>query len=129
MIAWVLLIIMIVLAVEYCIRLSCFLKWVQELLATYGKIFRVIRSKASDHWKEKLVPAYTFRTMRYLCLLLIWFIGLAIILIAPVMVIDSIGVIEGEVSIQQEMLSYPILIGSIPISVLYFLVRKRLKRG
>lgn len=126
MIEWITLIIIIVFAIEYCIRLSNFINWLKELLTIYRKIFKVINSRASDHWKEKLVPAYTIKTFRYLFLISFWFIGLGLVVMVPVWIVDLLKL--SQISIFEQMMSYPILLGSIPISILYYILRKNFQK-
>ena len=54
-----------ILSVEVFIRLN-FLSCLDSILKVTKKVTYVIpQSKISDHWKEKVIPAYALRIMKY----------------------------------------------------------------
>lgn len=49
-----------IISIELFIRFQVFSN-ITELLTIYRKLFHIIaKSKSSSHWKEKIVPAYSF---------------------------------------------------------------------
>jgi ABC-type uncharacterized transport system permease subunit len=54
-----------ILSVEVFIRLN-FLSYLDSILKVTKKVTYVIqKSNISDHWKEKVIPAYALRMMKY----------------------------------------------------------------
>ena len=54
-----------ILSVEVFIRLN-FLSYLDSILKVIKKVtFIILKSNISDHWKEKIIPAYAFRIMKY----------------------------------------------------------------
>ena len=78
-----LLLLVCILSVEVFIRLY-FLSYFDSILKVTKKVIHVIpRNNISDHWKEKVVPAYALRIMKYsLQILLILLLILSLFLIA-----------------------------------------------
>ena len=60
-----LLLLICILSVEVVIRLN-FLSHLDSILKVTKRVTYVIpQDKISDHWKEKVIPAYAFRIMKY----------------------------------------------------------------
>ena len=94
-----------ILSVEVFIRLN-FLSYLDSILKVTKRVTYVIpKSNISDHWKEKVVPAYALRIMKYsLQILLILLLILSLFLIADFFFNDFltftfswIGIIESMV--------------------------------
>lgn len=79
----ILLLLVCILSVEVFIRFN-FLSLLDSILKATKKVTYVIsQDKISDHWKEKVVPAYALRMMKYsLQILLILLLILSLFLIA-----------------------------------------------
>ena len=101
----ILLLLVCILSVEVFIR-SNFLSCLDTILEVTKKVIYVIPQKnISDHWKEKVVPAYALRIMKYsLQMLLVLLLILSLFLIAHFLVSDFltltlslIGIIESTV--------------------------------
>lgn len=93
------------LSVELFIRLN-FLSYLDSILKVTQRVAYVIpKNKISDHWKEKVIPAYAFRIMKYsLQILLILFLIMSLFFIADFFINDFlaftfslIGIIESMV--------------------------------
>ena len=100
-----LLLIVCILSVEVFIRLN-FLSYLDSILKVTRKVTYVIpQNNISDHWKEKVVPAYALRMMKYsLQILLILLLILSLFLIADfffndflALTLSLIGVLESIV--------------------------------
>jgi len=100
-----LLLIVCILSVEVFIRLN-FLSYLDSILKVTRKVTYVIpQNNISDHWKEKVVPAYALRMMKYsLQILLILLLILSLFLIADfffndflALTLSLIGIIESIV--------------------------------
>ena len=60
-----LLLLVCILSVEVFIRLN-FLSYLDSILKVTKRVFYVIpNNNISDHWKEKIIPAYALRIMKY----------------------------------------------------------------
>ena len=60
-----------ILSVEVFIRLN-FLSHLDSILKVTKRVTYVIpKNNISDHWKEKVIPAYAFRIMKYSLLILL----------------------------------------------------------
>ncbi len=67
----ILLLLVCILSVEVFIRLN-FLSYLDSILKVTKRVTYVIpKSNISDHWKEKVIPAYALRIMRYSLLILL----------------------------------------------------------
>jgi len=100
-----LLLLVCILSVEVFIRLN-FLSYLDSILKVTKRVTYVIpKSNISDHWKEKVIPAYALRIMKYsLQILLILLLILSLFLIADFFFNDFlaftfslIGIIESMV--------------------------------
>jgi len=100
-----LLLIVCILSVEVFIRLN-FLSYLDSILKVTRKVTYVIpQNNISDHWKEKVVPAYALRMMKYsLQILLILLLILSLFLIADfffndflALTLSLIGIVESLV--------------------------------
>ena len=94
-----------ILSVEVFIRLN-FLSYLESILKVTKKVTFVIpKSNISDHWKEKVIPAYALRIMKYsLQILLILLLIISLFFIADYFFNDFlaftfslIGIIESMV--------------------------------
>lgn len=100
-----LLLLVCIVSVEVFIRLN-FLSLLDSMLKVTKKVTYVIsQDKISDHWKEKVVPAYALRIMKYsLQILLILLLILSLFLIADfflndflALTLSLIGIVESLV--------------------------------
>lgn len=100
-----LLLLVCILSVEVFIRLN-FLSHLDSILKLTKKVTYVIpQTNISDHWKEKVIPAYALRIMKYsLQILLIPLLILSLFLIADFFfnnfleyTLSLIGIIESMV--------------------------------
>ena len=100
-----LLLLVCILSVEVFIRLN-FLSHLNSILKVTKRVTYVIpKSNISDHWKEKVIPAYALRIMKYsLQILLILLLILSLFLIADfffydflALTLSLIGIIESIV--------------------------------
>ncbi len=100
-----LLLLVCILSVEVFIRFN-FLLILDSILKVTKKVTYVIsQDKISDHWKEKVVPAYALRMMKYsLQILLILLLILSLFLIADfffndflALTLSLIGIVESLV--------------------------------
>ena len=100
-----LLLLVCIVSVEVFIRLN-FLSLLDSILKVTRKVIHVIpEDSISDHWKEKVIPAYALRIMKYsLQILLILFLILFFFFIADFFLNDFlrftlalIGIIESMV--------------------------------
>ena len=94
-----------ILSVEVFIRLN-FLSYLDSILKVTKKVTFVIpKSNISDHWKEKVIPAYALRIMKYsLQILLILFLIISLFFIVDflfndflVFTFSFLGIIESMV--------------------------------
>ena len=94
-----------ILSVEVFIRLN-FLSYLDSILKVTKRVAYIIpKSNISDNWKEKVIPAYALRIMKYsLQILLILLIIISLFLIADfffndflVFTFSWIGIIESMV--------------------------------
>ena len=101
----ILLLLVCILSVEVFIRFN-FLSLLDSMLKVTKKVTYVIsQDKISDHWKEKVVPAYALRMMKYsLQILLILLLILSLFLIADFFInnflaltLSLIGIVESLV--------------------------------
>lgn len=100
-----LLLLVCILSVEIFIRLN-FLFLLDSILKETNKVMHIIpQNKISDHWKERVIPTYALRIMKYsLQILLILFLILSLFLIADsflndflALTLSLIGIIESIV--------------------------------
>lgn len=100
-----LLLLVCILSVEVFIRLN-FLSHLDSILKVTKRVTHVIpKSNISDHWKEKVIPAYALRIMKYsLQILLILLLLISLFFIADYFFNDFlaftfslIGIIESMV--------------------------------
>ncbi len=100
-----LLLLVCILSVEFFIRLN-FLLHLDSILKVIKRVTYVIpKSNISDHWKEKVIPAYALRIMKYsLQILLILLLILSLFFIADYFFNDflaftfsCVGIIESMV--------------------------------
>ena len=100
-----LLLLVCIASVEFFIRLN-FLSLLDSILKVTKKVTYVIpQDNISDHWKEKIVPAYALRIMKYsLQMLLILLLILSLFLIADFffndflsLTLSLIGIVESIV--------------------------------
>ena len=101
----IVLLLVCIVSVEVFIRLN-FLSLLDSILKVTKKVIYVIsQNNISDHWKERAVPAYALRIMRYsLQILLILLLILSLFLIADfffndflALTLSLIGIIESMV--------------------------------
>ena len=101
----ILLLLICVLSVEVFIRLN-FLSILDSILKVTRKVTYVIpQDKISDHWKEKVIPAYALRMMKYsLQILLILLLILSLFFVADyffndflALTLSLIGIVESLV--------------------------------
>ena len=101
----ILLLLVCILSVEVFIRFN-FLSLLDSMLKVIKKVTYVIsQDKISDHWKEKVVPAYALRIMKYsLQILLILLLIMTLFFIADyffndflALTLSLIGIIESMV--------------------------------
>ena len=100
-----LLLLVCILSVEVFIRLNFLLLFNSILNVTKRVIYVIPQNKISDHWKEKVIPLYALRIMKYsLQILLILLLILSLFLIADFFFNDFlaftfswIGIIESMV--------------------------------
>ena len=94
-----------ILSVEVLIRLN-FLSYLDSILKVTQRVIYVIpKSNISDHWKEKVIPAYALRIMKYsLQIFLILLLIISLFFIADfffndflVFTFSLIGIIESMV--------------------------------
>ena len=82
------LIVACVLSIELFLRLK-FMSYVNSVNRNTSKVFRVIfASKISDHWKEKMVPAYAFILLKS-SLLILGILFLIILVFSAFIVLSS----------------------------------------
>lgn len=94
-----------ILSVEVFIRLS-FISHLNSILKVTKRVIHVIpKNKISDHWKEKVIPEYALRIMKYsLQILLILFLIMSLFFIADffynnllAFTLSFMGIIESSV--------------------------------
>ena len=94
-----------ILSVEVFIRLN-FLSYLESILKVTKEVtFVILKSNISDHWKEKVIPAYALSIMKYsLQILLILLLIISLFFIANYFLNDFlaftfslIGIIESMV--------------------------------
>jgi hypothetical protein len=100
-----LLLLVCILSVEVFIRLN-FLSYLDSILKVIRKVTYVIpNNNISDHWKEKVIPAYALRIMKYsLQILLILLLIMSLLFITDLFynnflafTLSLIGIIESMV--------------------------------
>ena len=100
-----LLLLVCILSVEVFIRLN-FLSYLESILKVTKKVtFVILKSNISDHWKEKVIPAYALRIMKYsLQILLILLLIYSLFMVAEFFLnnflaftLSLIGIIESMV--------------------------------
>ena len=93
------------LSVEFFIRLN-FLSHLDSTLKVTKKVtYVILQNNISDHWKEKVIPKYALRIMKYsLCILLILLLMLSLFFITDIFLnnflaftLSWIGIIESMV--------------------------------
>ena len=114
-----------ILSVEFFIRLN-FLSYLDSILKVIRRVTYVVpKSNISDHWKEKVIPAYALRIMKYsLQILLILFLIISLFLIADFFFNDFlaftfswIGIIEsmvfafGYVYLRKSLIKWTTILG------------------
>ena len=100
-----LLLLVCILSIEVFIRLN-FLSYLDSILKVTKRVtYTIPNIKISDHWKEKVIPLYALRIMKYsLQILLILFLILSFFFIADfflndflIFTLSLIGIIESMV--------------------------------
>ena len=100
-----LLVFVCILSVEVFIRLN-FLSHLDSILKVTKKVtYVILQNKISDHWKEKVIPAYALRIMKYsLKILLILLFIMSLFFITDFFInnflaftISLIGIIESMI--------------------------------
>ena len=100
-----LLVLVCILSVEVFIRLN-FLSHLDSILKVTKKVtYVILQNKISDHWKEKVIPAYALRIMKYsLKILLILLFIMSLFFITDFFInnflaftISLIGIIESMI--------------------------------
>ena len=100
-----LLLLVCILSIEVFIRLN-FLSYLDSILKVIRKVTYVIpNNNISDHWKEKVIPAYALRIMKYsLQILLILLLIMSLLFITDLFynnflafTLSLIGIIESMV--------------------------------
>ena len=93
-----------IISVEVFIRLN-FLSLLDSILKVTKKVTYVIsKDNISDHWKEKVIPEYAFRMMKYsLNILLILLLILSLFLIADFFFNDFLALSLSLVGITESM--------------------------
>ena len=100
-----LLLVICILSVEFFVRLN-FLSYLDSILKVTKRVSYVIpKNNISDHWKEKVIPAYALRIMKYsLKILLILSLIMSLFFIANIFydnfltfTFSFIGIIESMV--------------------------------
>ena len=83
------LILVCILSIEVFIRLN-FLSYLDSILKVTKKVAHIIpQNNISDYWKEKVIPLYAFRIMKYsLQILLILLLILSFFLITDFLIND-----------------------------------------
>ena len=82
------LVIACILSIELFLRLK-FMSYVNSIVKNTNKVFRVIiSSNISDHWKEKMVPAYAFILLKN-SLLILGILFLIILVFSVFIVLSS----------------------------------------
>lgn len=118
---WMLLFIGTIIVVECFIRLPIG-ENAKRMLDTVGKISRTIRSpRISDHWKERVLPAYAgqlFKTS-------IGLFALVCLALLPMMAIGLAAHAAG-LSFMAFMTTVTAILGSTFFAIVYVLIRKRL---
>ena len=99
-----LLLLVCIVSVEVFIRLN-FLSLLDSILKVTKKVIYVIsQNNISDHWKEKIVPAYALRIMKYsLQILLILLLILSLFLIADFFFNDFLAFTFSWIGITESM--------------------------
>ena len=99
-----LLLLVCILSVEVFIRLK-FLSYLDSILKVTKRVTYVIpKSNISDHWKEKVIPAYALRIMKYsLQILLILLLILSLFLIADFFFNDFLAFTFSSIGITESM--------------------------
>ncbi len=94
-----------ILSVEVFIRLN-FLSYLDSILKVTKKVTFVIpKSNISDHWKEKVIPAYALRIMKYsLQILLILLLIMSLFFIADYFFNDFLAFTFSLIGIIESML-------------------------
>lgn len=96
------LILLCILSVEVFIRLN-FLSYLDSILKVTKKVtYIILQEKISDHWKEKVIPVYALKLMKYsLQILLILLFILSLFFIIDIFInnflaftLSLIGIIE-----------------------------------
>ena len=111
------LIVACVLSIELCLRLK-FMSYVNSINRNTSKVLRVIfASKISDHWKEKMVPAYAFILLKN-SLLILGILFLIILVFSAFIVLSS--------HFLALILSATGIVESVVASLIYFKLRASL---
>ncbi len=119
---WVLALVASVVVVELVIRLRVFGR-IGEINRSYARSLRVVRRKASDHWKEKAMLGCSARTMKASALLLLSLAAIAL----PLLVLSMISFGDGPPFLDF-LISLPGLLGLTALTAAYAFLRTRLGR-
>lgn len=100
-----LLLIICVLSVEVFIRFN-FLSTLDSMLKVIKKVTHVIfQNNISDHWKERVIPAYALRIMKYsLQILLILLVILSLFLIADFFFNEFLALTQSLIGIVESLI-------------------------
>ena len=100
----ILLLLVCISSVEVFIRLN-FLSYLDLILKVIKRVTYVIpKSNISDHWKEKVIPAYTLRMMKYsLRILLILLLIISLFFIADYFLNDFLAFTFSLIGITESM--------------------------
>ena len=111
------------LAAELLSRLP-FERTVSRMMRCANQASRVIASKRiSDHWKERIVPAYAGRMATHTFMLALYFAALAALVALVLLAIDATTPEAGRF-----LTSAQGLIASFIVATAYYLLRRRLAR-
>lgn len=117
---WALLAFAVVVAVEIAIRLPLLELW-RELQCTVKSVSRVVASrKISDHWKEKVLLAYSRKLMVHSLRLLLFLLCILSPLLLALVVANAFGLQLAEL-----MISTPGTLLTLILALVYVMVRKR----
>jgi len=119
---WLLALLASVVVVELVLRLRV-LGRIAEVNRSYARSLRVVRRKASDHWKEKAMLGCSARTMQASALLLLSLVVIAL----PLAFLCMISFGDGQ-PFYEFLISLPGLLGLTVMAAAYAFVRSRLAR-
>jgi hypothetical protein len=110
--------------VELLFRLPLF-KQALGLFALYKKIFRLLGAKTiSDHWKEKMIPAYNFNAIGLLFKIALQLAVLFIFIFAVLSLLENI--LLPQPSVWELIQSWEMLIFLFVLPLVYWWLRTRL---